>query len=449
MNGPAQEATVSLWKTADRNLLRYMGLGGDFTSFVPERAEGSWLYDASGRKVLDFTSGQMSSVLGHAHPDLVEALHQAAGRLDHLFSMMISRPVVELAAALAELLPELPRSMFLSTGGESVEAAIRLAKVVTGKWEVVAFAQSYHGSTGAAASATYSIGRRGHGPLMPGAFAIPAPNAFHPRFPGVTWEQELDDSFNLLDRQSTGNLAAFIAEPVLSTGGIIDLPTGYLKALKGHCERRGMLLIVDEAQTSLGRTGEMFAFERDGVVPDIVLLSKTLGAGMAMSSLSTSDAIAQIAQERGFMFVTTHVNDPLPAAVALKVLEVIRRDRLIDNARMLSSRLLRGLQTLMQKHPCIGDVRGRGLLLGIEFVPYAGQSATAITSKVTEVALELGVSANITGAYSAGVMRLAPPITSTEDEIDFALEVLDTAISAAVDSHLAAGPVRVGRHGEP
>lgn len=434
MSDGLRSGDAALWKTAERNLLHYMGVGGGFTPFVPERAEGAWLYDSAGRKVLDFTSGQMSSVLGHAHPDLVEALRNAAGRLDHLFSMMISKPVVDLAAALADLLPGLPRSMFLSTGGESVEAAIRLAKVVTGKWEIAAFAQSYHGSTGAAASATYSIGRKGHGPLMPGQFAIPAPNAFRPRFPGVTWQQELDDSFELLDRQSTGSLAAFIAEPILSTGGVIDLPVGYLRALKAHCERRGMLLIVDEAQTALGRAGAMFAYERDNVTPDILLLSKTLGAGMAMSSVSTTEEIAEEANKRGFMFVTTHVNDPLPAAVALKVLEVIKRDQLIDHSQLLSSRLLRGLQTLMQKHQCIGDVRGRGLLLGVEFVAHEGQSANEITSKVTTTALDLGMSANITGAYSAGTMRLAPPITCTEEEIDFGLDVLDKAITRATEA---------------
>lgn len=425
VNNP--EATLA--QKADRHLLKYMGVGGGFSSFVPTRAEGSWLYDASGRKVLDFTSGQMSSILGHAHPELVETLSRACRRLDHLFSMMISEPVVELACALAELVPALPRAMFLSTGGESVEAAIRLAKVVTGKWEIVGFAQSYHGSTGAAASATYSIGRRGHGPLMPGSFAIAAPNAFRPRFPGVTWQQELDDSFELLDRQTTGNLAAFIAEPVLSTGGIIDLPRGYLAALKGHCERRGMLLILDEAQTSLGRTGEMFAFERDNVVPDVLLLSKTLGAGMALSSVQTSDAIADIAESRGFMFVTTHVNDPLPAAVGLKVLEIVQRDRLVERSAVLSSRLRKGLQNLMQHHQCIGDVRGRGLLLGMEFVPYKGKNPTDIAREVTETALERGLSANITGAFSAGVLRFAPPINSTDEEIDFGLSVLDDSIS--------------------
>jgi 2,2-dialkylglycine decarboxylase (pyruvate) len=432
MNTMTENSDAALWKKADRHLLRYMGVGGNFTTFVPERAEGSWLYDASGRKVLDFTSGQMSSVLGHAHPELVQAVHEAAGRLDHLFSMMISKPVVDLAVALAELVPALPRSMFLSTGGESVEAAIRLAKVVTGKWEIVGFAQSYHGSTGASASATYAAARRGHGPLMPGAFAIPAPNAYHPRFPGVTWQQELDDSFDLLDRQTTGNLAAFIAEPVLSTGGILDLPVGYLAALKAHCERRGMLLILDEAQTSLGRTGEMFAFERDSVIPDILLLSKTLGAGMALSSVQTSDEIAEMAAARGFMFVTTHTNDPLPAAVALKVLEVIQRDHLVERSNVLGSRLRKGLQNLMQRYECIGDVRGRGMLLGTEFTQFAGQSPTSISQKVIEVALELGLSANITGAFTAGVMRFAPPLTSSDDEIDLGLSILDSAISRVV-----------------
>jgi 2,2-dialkylglycine decarboxylase (pyruvate) len=195
-----------------------------------------------------------------------------------------------------------------------------------------------------------------------------------------------------------------------------------------------MLLIVDEAQTSLGRTGEMFAFERDAIVPDVLLLSKTLGAGMAMSSVQTSDAIADAAEQRGFMFVTTHVNDPLPAAVALKVLEIIQRDQLVERSRALGSRLRTGLQSLMRHHPCIGDVRGRGLLLGMEFVPFAGLSATEISRQVTDIALERGLSANITGAYTSGTLRFAPPINSTDEEIDFGLSVLDASISQVMES---------------
>lgn len=267
---------------AAKHLLHY---GCEFANFVPVRASGCWLYDASGARMLDFTSGQMSSILGHSHPEVLATIREAAGRLDHLFSAMISEPVVGLAEKLAEQAPQLPKSMFLSTGGEANEAAIKLAKTVTGKWEIVTFTKSYHGVTAGSAAATFKIGRTGVGPLAPGYYAIPAPNAYKPRFPGVDWRRELDDAFEQVDAQCTGNLAAFIGEPILSSGGVIDLPPGYLAALKAHCERRSMLLILDEAQTGLGRTGTMFAHQRDEVVPDIMTLSKTLGAGMALSAV--------------------------------------------------------------------------------------------------------------------------------------------------------------------
>jgi 2,2-dialkylglycine decarboxylase (pyruvate) len=268
--------------------------------------------------------------------------------------------------------------------------------------------------------------------MAAGCFAIPAPNAYRPRFPGVDWQTELDDAFELIDRQSTGNLAAFIAEPILSSGGIIELPEGYLAALKQKCAERGMLLILDEAQTGMGRTGTMFAFERDGVVPDILVLSKTLGAGLPLAALMTTDEISHAADDRGFLFYTTHVNDPLPAMVGLKVIEVVQRDELAARAAELGDRLKRGLRALQQRYDCIGDVRGRGLLLGIEFKALdRGQKdfARALSDAVTENALHLGLSANIvrTGA-SDGVMRIAPPLTATETEIDLGLELLDAAL---------------------
>jgi 2,2-dialkylglycine decarboxylase (pyruvate) len=283
--------------------------------------------------------------------------------------------------------------------------------------------------TGGAAAATYKAGRRGIGPLMPGQYAIPAPNPYRPRFAGVSWKQELDDAFELLDRQCTGNLAAFIAEPILSSGGVLDLPPGYLKALQAHCRARGMLLILDEAQTGIGRTGQMFAFERDGVVPDILTLSKTLGAGLPLSAVMTSDAISATADAREFLFYTTHVNDPLPAAVGLKVLEIVERDRLAARAQAAGARLTAGLRQLMQRHACIGDVRGRGLLLGLEFAATGGKAAGVLSEEITAAASDLGLSANIVrvGA-SDGTMRIAPPLTVTDAEIDLGLELLDKAI---------------------
>ncbi len=409
-----------------RHLLRF---GGDFVPFIAHRASGAFVYDAVGRRVLDFTSGQMSAILGHSHPEITAAIREGAGQLVHLFSSMLSEPVIALADRLAGLVPALPRVMLLSTGGEANEAAIRIAKLVTGKWEVAAFAQSWHGMTGGAASATYKAGRRGYGPVAAGSFAIPAPNPYAPRFAGVTWEQELDDSFDLLDRQSTGNLAAFIAEPILSSGGILELPLGYLHALQAKCRARGMLLILDEAQTGIGRTGLMFAFERDGVVPDILTLSKTLGAGLPLSAVMTTDAISDECDARGFLFYTTHVNDPLPAVVGLKVLEIVERDGLAARSAVMGARLRAGLQAIQADHPAIGDVRGRGLLMGIEFADTPGHPAAALSDAVTDRAMVLGLSANIVRAGSSGgVMRIAPPLTITEEELDLGIAILRRAI---------------------
>jgi 2,2-dialkylglycine decarboxylase (pyruvate) len=343
---------------------------------------------------------------------------------------MLSPPVVDLAERLAGLVPTLPRVMLLSTGGEANEAAIRLAKLFTQKWEVVGFASSWHGMTGGAASATYKAGRRGYGPMAAGSFAIPAPNAYRPRFGGIGWKEELDDAFELIDRQSTGNLACFIAEPVLSSGGVIDLPQGYLAALKRKCVERQMLLILDEAQTGLGRTGTMFAFERDGVVPDILTLSKTLGAGLPLSAVMTTDAIADTCAKRDFLFYTTHVNDPLPAAIGLKVIEIVIRDGLAARAGAMGRRLRAGLEALKARHPSIGDVRGRGLLVGLEFRQFGGRPTHEISDAVTDRALELGVSANIVrSGSSGGVMRIAPPLTIAEGELDLGLELLGRAIT--------------------
>jgi 2,2-dialkylglycine decarboxylase (pyruvate) len=266
--------------------------------------------------------------------------------------------------------------------------------------------------------------------------AIFAPNSYRPRFTDragrLDWLSELDDGFDLIDRQSAGAPAAFIAEPLLSSGGILDLPPGYLAALRARCEERGMLLILDEAQTGVGRTGTMFAFERDGVVPDILTLSKTLGAGLPLAAVLTTEAIEEKAHEGGFLFYTTHVSDPLPAAVGLKVLEVVVRDHLAVRAAEAGARLLAGLDELYQRYDCVGDVRGRGLLVGLEVVTdkESKKPSPAIGAAITDRCLELGLSMNITALQGmGGVFRIAPPLTVTEAELDLGVSILDQAIS--------------------
>ena len=237
----------------ERHLIRYSGRGG-FSPGIADRASGSTVITEDGRELLDFTSGQMSAILGHGHPEIVATVREQVGRLDHLYSGMLSRPVLDLARRLAETLPApLEKAMLLTTGAESNEAALRMAKLVTGRHEIVSFARSWHGMTGAAANATYVAGRTGYGPAAPGNFALPVPDRFRPDLVDadgkLDWRRQLDLGFDLIDAQSVGSLAACLVEPILSSGGVVDLPPGYLAALRDKCHERGMLLIVDEAQT--------------------------------------------------------------------------------------------------------------------------------------------------------------------------------------------------------
>ncbi|HSA80794.1 MAG TPA: aspartate aminotransferase family protein, partial [Geminicoccaceae bacterium] len=370
--GPApdwQERRRRLQEAVDQHMIRYIG---GFPPFFVERAAGSYVYDDRGRRILDFTSGQMCATLGHNHPAVVGAIRRSCERAIHLFSWLLAPEVVDLCRELAGLLPpQLQKVILLNTGSEANEAAIRMAKLVSSGHEVVGLTASFHGLTGGAGAATYSVGRRGYGPAIPGSMAIPAPNAY--RCPIRHCADACDLSclevgFELIDQQSSGQPAAAIAEPILSTGGVIVPPPGYFPRLRELCEARGMLLILDEAQTAFGRVGANFAFEQDGVVPDFLALSKTLGGGVPLAATVTSAAIEETCYERGFVHVTSHVSDPLPAAVGLAVLEVLRRERLAERALELGRRLEAGLRDLHQRYEVIGDVRGRGLLWGVELV---------------------------------------------------------------------------------
>ncbi|MFC8179207.1 aspartate aminotransferase family protein [Rhodococcus sp. NPDC057297] len=430
-------STDSFWSDADRHLIRY---GVKFTPRIIERAEGTYVYDGDGRAILDFTSGQMSAVLGHSHPDIVRAVSQSVASLDHLFSGMLSRPVVDLATKLAATLPsKLSRTLLLTTGAEANEAALKMAKLYTGGYEVVSFDRSWHGMTSGAAAATFSAGRRGYGPVIPGNLTLPTPDSYRPRFRradgSYDWETELDYGFSLIDRQSTGALAACLVEPILSSGGIIDPPVGYLARLKELCVERGMLLILDEAQTGLGRTGQMYAFERDGVTPDILTLCKTLGAGLPVAAVITGDEIESVCNDKGFLFLTTHASDPLAATVANTVLDVIERDGLVEQAAKLGEQLSDRLDALRDTYEVVGDVRGRGLLRGLEFVTDKESKTPAddLGKNVTTACLERGLHLNIVQLPGmGGIFRIAPPLTTTETELHDGIDILDASISAVL-----------------
>jgi 2,2-dialkylglycine decarboxylase (pyruvate) len=426
-----------VWRRADEHLVRY---GSAFTPRLIERAAGSYVYDEQGTPILDFTSGQMSALLGHSHPDVVHAVSHSIATLDHLYSGMLSRPVIDLATRLAESLPDpLSRMLLLSTGAESNEAAIKMAKLFTGKHEVVALDRSWHGMTTGAAATTFVAGRRGYGPSVPGTFVLPTPHGaaspFRTADGSYDWEAELDYGFRLVDQQSSGSLAACLVEPILSSGGIIELPLGYLARLKEHCEARGMLLILDEAQTGLGRTGDLYAFERDGVVPDLLTLSKTLGAGLPVAAVMTSAEIEEVCFDRGFLFFTTHVSDPLAASVGLAVLQVIERDGLVARAAALGEQLAERLQQLEQRFDHVADVRGRGLLQGVEVTPDGTGHASPdeLGRAITASCLEGGLHVNLLQVPGAGgVLRIAPPLTIDEADLHAGLDTLEKSLGSVV-----------------
>lgn len=422
---------TDLWSSAREHLIRY---GGDFLPAVISRAEGAWLYDHEGRAILDFTSGQMCAILGHNHPGITRALAESSRQVTHLLSTMLSPPVIELGAALARLLPPtLQKAMFLSTGGEANEAALRMAKLKTGGFEVLAFSSSWHGMTAGASSSTYARGRKGYGPAMPGTMAIPAPYAYHCPIGHCRDACDmtcLDAGMRLADQQSVGAYAAFIAEPILSSGGIIELPAGYLERLKAICEERGMLLILDEAQTALGRVGSNFAFEQSGVAPDILSLSKTLGAGLPLSATVTSGEIEETCYEKGFLHYTSHVSDPLPARVGLAVLRAVAEEKLAERAVEMGAYLKNGLLEIQRRYEAVGDVRGRGLLLGLELVKDRDtrEAHPELTTNIARRALELGLSLSPVQAGHASIFRIAPPLTIKKDEIETGLAILEQAL---------------------
>lgn len=440
---PKQDAAPTLYQGLDEDELRaksekhLLYYGTEFHRDVIAGSRGLYIYTASGHRILDWTSGQMSCLLGHGHAEIVKVIHDHALQLDHLFSGMVSPPVISLGHRLCSALPAgLDKAFFLSTGGESNEAAIKLAKVYTGRFEVVGIGASWHGMTAQAQGAQYHFGRRGHGPLMPGMHMLPAPNAYRSVFRrpdgSYDWEAELEYGWRMIDLQSCGSLAACIVECIQSSAGMHVLPPGYLKALKGQCEARGMLLIVDEAQTGVGRCGDFMAIDHEGVVPDILTLSKTLGNGLPLSAVVTSDDIGRVSAERGFFFYTTHVNDPLPAAVGDKVLEILFRDDLVAHSRAMGLVLHAGLRRLRARYGCVGDVRGRGLMAGVEVVADRASKTPALelARQVGDRAYELGLWANLSSHPSfGGTFRIAPPITVTAAQIEEGLDILDRAFA--------------------
>ncbi|MDE2398603.1 MAG: aspartate aminotransferase family protein [Burkholderiales bacterium] len=420
-------------------LMRY---GGDSFPNLFCSARGSIVVDDTGREILDFTSGQMCATIGHNHPAIVRAVHEAGEKALHLFSGMIPEVVAELGQVLArDWMPAgLGKSLFVNTGAESNEAALRIAKMHTGGFEVLALGGSWHGVTGGASAVSFASDRKGYGVPVPGVYLLPEPNAYRPAIAGLSAEESalaaLDLGLKMYDMASTGRRAAIIVEPIISAGGVLVPPRSFMQALRRAADERGMLLIFDEAQTAFGRIGRRHASDLFGVVPDIMSVSKTLGGGLPLAATVTTPAIEQSVHEKGFTFYTSHVSDPLPATVGLAVLRTIAEEGLVERAERTGAYLRARLLELQQRFEAIGDVRGEGLLLGVELVQdrQSRRPFHELGALTTRRCFELGLSMNIRRRPERGsVWRIAPPLTVSHDEIDRGVAILERALRESLD----------------
>lgn len=429
----------TLRAAAREYLIRY---GGDTFPNLFKSAKGTVVRDDTGREILDFTSGQMCATIGHNHPAIVDAVRRAGETAFHFFSGMIPEAVAQLAATMArDWMPAgMTKSIFVNTGSESNEIALRMAKMHKSGFEILAVGGSWHGVTSGAGSVSYASDRKGYGVPPAGVFVMPEPNSYRPYIAGLDAEQSalacLEIGLKMFDMASAGRPAAIIVEPVISAGGVLVPPKSYMQALRRAADARGMLLIFDEAQTAFGRLGCRTGSEHFGVTPDIISVSKTLGGGLPLAATITTPAIEQDLHEKGFTFYTSHVSDPLPATVGLAVLETLQREQLLERARRQGDYLRRGLLELQQRHEAIGDVRGLGLLLGVELVQDRAtrEPYHALGALTTQLCFELGLSMNIRRRPERGsVWRIAPPLTVSNDEIDRAVSILDQALTESLE----------------
>lgn len=400
------------------------------------RGEGVYLFDTDGRRHLDFTAGIGVTSTGHCHPAVVKAAQDQVATLIHgQYTTVMHQPLLKLAERLGDVLPEGIDSVFFSnSGSEAVEASVRLARQATGRQIVVAFDGGFHGRTMGAAALTTSGAkiRAGIGPLMGGVAFAPFPYAYRH---GWTEEQAVAFALGELDRQlastaPASDVAAFIVEPVLGEGGYVPTPAAFLQGLRERADRHGVLLIADEVQTGFGRTGRFWGHQHaDGVVPDIIVTAKGLASGFPLSAIAAPKAIMEKAwpgSQGG-----TYGGNAVACAAALATLDVVLGENLVENARVQGERLLAGVRDAAQGIAAIGDVRGRGLMVGIEFVDAQGRPDGAAAATVHAAAAGHGLLLLTCGLHG-NVVRMIPPLVVTADQIDEGLALWTKALTDAL-----------------
>jgi 4-aminobutyrate aminotransferase len=407
----------------------------DQVPVVWDHASGVWVTDADGNRYLDFTSGVLVTNLGHTHPVLVEAIQKQAERLMNCYSFPTPERITLAARLLETLPPNLDRAFLLSTGSEATEAAIRIAKRYTGKFEILSFYGAFHGRTYGAMSVSGSIStRRKYGPTVPGGIMAPYGYCFR-----CIYEKEFPDCGfycikaldRIVDSSSSGDVGTVIVEPYQGAAGFIYPPDGWLKELENWARERDLVMIVDEVQSSFGRTGRLYAIEWEDVKPQMLCLGKGLGSGLPSSAVAAESKIFESMAPAELS--STWGGNPLASAASLAVLQVMKDEGLPENAEQVGRILKSSLLDLQKRQRCLGDVRGKGLVIGLEIVdPQDGITPMSeLTKQITLEGAKRGLMLGKVGLYG-NVIRVAPPLVITEEEALLGVEILEQAIAAAL-----------------
>lgn len=405
-----------------------------------ERAHDAVVTDKAGRDYIDCFAGISVVNSGHCNPAVVSAAKEQMEKLVHCCAYVYHvGPTADLAEKLAAITPgRLKKSFFANSGSEAVEGALKLAKLYTGKHEYIALQAGFHGRTWGALSVTGNSGRkRRGGPYAPGVAFAPAPYFFRSHFDSLERcaEHCAQAVEQILKFDTTGDVAAFIAEPVLGEGGIIVPPASYFQKVKTILDRHNILFIADEVQTGFGRTGTMFATEHFGVEPDILVMAKGIADGFPLSAFTTREEIAAAFQPGDHL--STFGGNPVSCAAALANIRYIEQENLCAKARGNGQHMLQALNAMRSDFPIIGEVRGVGLMIGLELVKDGGLTpADADAQAVQAACLRDGVLVGVGGVYG-NVVRLQPPLVISKEQIDIALAALKKAIANVAREHRA------------
>ena len=405
------------------------------TPVVVDHALGSWIHGTDGKDYLDFTTGIGVTSTGHCHPKVVAAAREQVGKIIHAqYTTVLHKPLLELTEKLGEVLPAgLDSVFYANSGSEAVEAAIRLARMATARPNIVVFQGGFHGRTVAAASLT-TAGTKfsaGFSPLMAGVHMSAFPYAYR-----YGWDEALAVEFALQEldyllqtRTAPNDTAAFLIEPALGDGGYLPTPPAFMEGLRERADKYGIQLIFDEVQAGVGRTGKFWGHQYSNATPDIIITAKGIASGFPISAIAASTETMSKAwpgSQGG-----TYGGNAVSAAAGVATLEVVKEEGLVENSRLRGEQLQAGLKEIQQRFPVIGDVRGRGLMQGIEFTGEDGKPDAATAAAIQQATTDQGL-LTLTCGPAGNVVRLIPALVVTAEEIATGLERFEAAVGAVV-----------------